>query len=60
MFLETLASLPDASDDQRALVTSLRSQGPGEEGEADLDIEEAGQYVIVTDAQHPISGISLK
>ena len=61
MFLETVESLPDASEEHRTLVTNIRqSLGSPDEGEADLAIEEGGQYIIVTDAQHPISGVSLK
>ena len=61
MFLETVDSLPDASEEHRTLVTSVRQAlGSPEEGDTDLAIEEDGQYAIVTDAQHPISGVSLK
>ena len=61
MFLDTVESLPDASEEHQTLVTNIRqSLGSPDEGEADLAIEEDSQYIIVTDAQHPISGVSLK
>ena len=61
MFLETVNSLPDASEEHQTLVTNIRHVlGSPDEGEADLAIEEGSQYIIVTDAQHPISGVSLK
>lgn len=61
MFLETVDSLPDASEESRTLVTTIRQiLGSQEKGDEDLVIEAEGQYVIVTDAQRPIFGVSLK
>lgn len=61
MFLETVDSLPDASEESRTLVTTIRQiLGCQEKGDEDLVIEAEGQYVIVTDAQRPIFGVSLK
>ena len=61
MFLETVDSLPDVSEEHQTLVTTIRQiLGSQEEGEEDLVIEAEGQYVIITDAQRPIFGVSLR
>ena len=64
MFLETVDSLSDATEEQISLVRSLRQSLESQDNEytddTDIVFEEGVQYVIVTDAQYPVAGVSVK